>query len=92
MTNLEIRNVVMDYVKKYADHQYDRICDNKMPDGTIVRRDDYEILCNNEESANLIADFLDALGFCTNTGWYDPEEDAKEGINDEYTGWWYVVY
>ena len=27
-----------------------------------------------------------------NTGCYDPEEDAREGCADEYTGKWWVTY
>lgn len=25
-----------------------------------------------------------------NTGYYDPEEDKKNGEEDRYSGWWYI--
>lgn len=56
------------------------------PDGS-------EILCENEQLAESIADFLDALyGEQTvNTGYYDPEEDARNNETDRSTGWYYVT-
>ena len=51
----------------------------------------YEILCDTEARANGVADFLEALGFSyVRTGYYDPDEDERNGEIDEYTGWWYV--
>lgn len=50
-----------------------------------------EILTETEDQADRIADLLEALGFdYAHTGYYDPEEDARDGINDKYTGKWYV--
>jgi hypothetical protein len=41
--------------------------------------------------ADLIADVLEMIGYeDIHTGYYDPKEDAQDGINDEYTGYWYV--
>ena len=50
-----------------------------------------EIVCKTETQAEGIADFLEDLGFEeVRTGYYDPEEDKKDGILDEYTGKYYV--
>lgn len=50
-----------------------------------------EIICETEQQADTIADLLEALGYdYVNTGYYDPEEDAKEGRTYETTGYWYV--
>ena len=55
-----------------------------------------EILCKTESAANTLADMLECLyitqgeDVLINTGYYDPEEDAKNGELDRYTGWWYV--
>lgn len=52
-----------------------------------------EILCETEQTAETIADFFDAIyGFPTvNTGYYDPEEDARNGETDASTGYYYVT-
>ena len=48
------------------------------------------ILCDTESAANHLADFLEDLGFDICTGYYDPEEDKRNGEVDECTGYWYV--
>ena len=53
--------------------------------------DGEEILCKTEEQAEAVADFLEDLGFeYLTTGYYDPEEDKREGCVDEHTGYWYI--
>lgn len=55
-----------------------------------------EILCRTESAANALADMLEQLyksqdeNVLINTGYYDPEEDKRNGEEDRYTGWWYV--
>lgn len=50
-----------------------------------------EILCDDEDAAEIIADFLENLGFDeVNTGYYDPEEDKRSNEVDKFTGWYYV--
>ncbi len=55
-----------------------------------------EILCKTESAADAIADMLEVLyrtqgdEILVNTGYYDPDEDEKNGEVDRYTGWWYV--
>lgn len=58
----------------------------------IWATDNDEILCENEQIAENIADLFDAMyGEPTvNTGYYDPEEDGKNGETDKRTGYWYV--
>ena len=60
-------------------------------DGNIWS-DGEKILCKTAEMADNIADLIDTIaGFgMTATGWYDPEEDKRTGMIDEYTGWHYV--
>lgn len=53
--------------------------------------DGENILCKTEEQANALANFLEDIGFgVVQTGYYDPEEDKKNGEVDENTGCWYV--
>ena len=54
---------------------------------------DDEILCENEQTAETLADLFDAMyGEPTvNTGYYDPEDDERSGETDERTGYYYVT-
>ena len=56
---------------------------------------DVEFLFDSEEKANAMADVID-LAFgeypCSFTGYYDPEEDEREGCVDEFTGKWYASW
>lgn len=49
-----------------------------------------KLLTPSLEVANVVADWLDELGACAVTGYYDPEEDAQSGMTDECTGNWYI--
>lgn len=55
-----------------------------------------EILCRTESAVNTLVDMLETLyhaqekDVVINTGYYDPEEDKKNGEEDRYTGWWYI--
>jgi hypothetical protein len=76
---------------------FDLIADNlrDYPDGEVWSAGD-ELLCKTEEAANALADILEQLYSAqgeyvkVNTGYYDPEEDKRNGEEDRYTGWWYV--
>lgn len=52
-----------------------------------------EILCENENLAEHIADFIDAVygDQTVNTGFYDPEEDQRNNEVTDSTGWYYVT-
>ena len=53
--------------------------------------DGEQILCKTEEEANIVANFLEDLGFdYLNIGYYDPVEDEQEGCVDDHTGYWYI--
>ena len=52
---------------------------------------DEEILGLDEVEVNIIADLLDCMGYDAITGYYDPEEDAKNGDTDDFTGHYYVT-
>ena len=51
-----------------------------------------EILIDNEVRAEAVADFIEDLvgGQIVTTGYYDPEEDERNGETDQYTGYYYV--
>ena len=76
---------------------FDEIAENlrDYPEGEIWS-DGNEILCKTESAANAIADMLQTrYRVCgkevsVNTGYYDPEEDKRNGEEDWCTGWWYV--
>ena len=76
---------------------FDLIADNlrDYPDGEVWSAGD-ELLCRTEEAANAMADMFEQLYAAqgedvkAHTGYYDPEEDKRNGEEDRYTGWWYV--
>ena len=54
--------------------------------------DGEKILCKDEAAINGIADLVDDIagyGICC-TGYYDPEEDKRNGCEDKYTGYHYL--
>lgn len=56
--------------------------------GFWANKYDNEIMCGTEEQANIVADFLEDMGFdCVHTHWYDPKEE--NGVED-CIGWWSV--
>ena len=48
------------------------------------------IMADSEERANAVADLLDAMGYTAFTGNYDPDEDNKNNVVDDCTGWYYI--
>lgn len=55
----------------------------------------YEILCSSELEMEIVYQFLDDIfkdygNYTLVTGWYDPFEDAEEGIIDDCTGFNYI--
>lgn len=62
----------------------------KHPCDSHISTDGTYILCDTEERANSIADLLDAMGWDSVTGYFDPAKDKRMGEEDRYTGWWYV--
>lgn len=52
--------------------------------------DGSEFLVKDEESADCIADFLQAMGFDSHVGYYDPEDDERSNEVDDHTGYWYI--
>lgn len=53
-----------------------------------------QIMCLTEELADMIADIIDGLAGPgdTHTRYYYPKEDAVDGTNDLYTGWFAIYY
>lgn len=76
---------------------FDEICKRlrDYSEGDIWSAGD-EILCKTESAADAIADLIESLyrsddeEVMVNTGYYDPEEDERNGEVDRFTGWWYV--
>ena len=56
--------------------------------------DGTEILCETEQQAEHIADFLDAMYGepIAHTGYYDPEEDERSNEVADNTGFYYVDF
>ena len=59
----------------------------------LTNADGTEILSTEESEVEALANFFDQLyGEGTvNTGYYDPEEDKRNGEVDAYTGLYYVT-
>ena len=59
-----------------------------------VWTDGIEILCADESTAEMIANFLDAVSGEreAHTGYYDPFDDARSGETDDHTGFYYVDF
>lgn len=62
-------------------------------DEAHIWTDGEEILCDNQQTAETLADFIDALyGEQTvNTGYYDPAEDERNNEVTRSTGYYYVT-
>lgn len=53
--------------------------------------DGEEILCKTEGDVNSVVNFLEDCGFSDlTTGYYDPEEDNRNGETDCRTGYYYI--
>lgn len=56
----------------------------------------YEILCPSETDCEIVASFLEDVfrewdvSVSVHTGYYDPDEDARSGEQDDNTGFWYI--
>ena len=53
-----------------------------------------EILCNNLNDCVVVAAFLETIfecGLTIKTGYYDPKEDDRDGLQDENTGYYYIT-
>jgi hypothetical protein len=62
----------------------------ELVEGKKFWSNDEEILSKDEVAINYVADLLDTIGYDAVTGYYDPEEDERNGEVDEYTGYYYV--
>lgn len=49
-------------------------------------------LCSCETEASILSDFISTFGVVAQTGYYDPEEDARSNEQDDCTGFWYVTW
>ena len=83
--------------KCYEMNIFSQICDCLGKEGKLIGgyrhiwSDGERILCSLSCDADLIADFLEMIGYDdVTTGSYDEKEDEREGIRDDYTGYFYV--
>lgn len=76
---------------------FNAICE-RLPDyseGRIWCSGD-EILVRTQSAAETLADLIELVArqngeeVIVNTGYYDPEEDKKNGEEDRCTGWYYL--
>lgn len=53
--------------------------------------DGEEVLTKSEELAERLAKIIDIFGL-SRTGYYDPEEDERNGETNDHTGYWCVTW
>lgn len=79
----------IDWISEISNRLRDNLC------GDIWGTAD-ELLCKTEAAANTLAELIEQLYLSqgeeviVNTGYYDPEEDKRNGEEDRLSGWWYV--
>lgn len=61
-------------------------------EGKVLTCNGDEFVFKTEDGSESFADLVDQMfgERVARTGWYDPEEDAKDGVNDVFTGKYYV--
>lgn len=70
-----------------------RIQKDRILNRTGIWFDGEGINCKTEEQARLIADLIeDTTPMLAYTGYFDPDEDARNGETDDHTGYHYVVF
>lgn len=67
------------------------MCNEHQADG-VRCAGDWEFLFDTETEANSFANVMELAGVQSRTGYYDPEEDEREGCVDEFTGKWYASW
>lgn len=69
------------------------ICRLLPKEAAHIWSDGEDILCDSEQCAETIADFIDAMYGVpvTATGYYDPKEDEMLNLVDDRTGYHYVT-
>lgn len=63
---------------------------NRLFNKSVLWSDGDILLASSAEIADKVADWLDALGACASTGYYDPKYDEEHDLTDERTGYWYI--
>jgi hypothetical protein len=68
------------------------IC-NEHDNPRVVAAGDREFLFDTEKKASVMADIIELAGNgYARIGYYDPEEDEREGCVDDFTGKWYASW
>lgn len=60
-------------------------------DANDVWYDGDSILFKTEEMFRSFTNVLSCMDVDFISGYYDPEEDSRDGVSDEYTGCWYIT-
>lgn len=83
---------VMDFIdKKIWTYLIESLLENEENNTHGFWTDGTDILCKTEEEAKSVANFLEDMGFDSiSTGYYDPDEDERNGCVDEKTGCWFI--
>lgn len=95
------RKVFDELVAKYGDErdkpsshvfcEFSRMCwEGPLRNKDVLWSNGSLFLAASAAIADEVANWFDELGFCACTGYYDPEEDVRNGCVDECTGFHYV--
>lgn len=85
------RDIMFLMDRKIWDYFIQSLTDNYADNTHGFWSDGTDILCKTEEEARGVANFLEDMGFTSiSTGYYDPDEDERNGCVDEKTGCWFI--
>lgn len=89
-----MRNPLLESILKDLPHQ-PRSAD--VNDDPGFWTDGEEILCPSEAECEIVADFLEDMfrevyDTDVHTGYYDPDEDDRNGERDDHTGFYYIGF
>lgn len=94
MDRITVVNTLIKEIASLLPNIYDsEVTDEFKETHFLTNADGTEILSTEEGEVEALANFFDQLyGEGTvNTGYYDPEEDKRNGEVDAYTGLYYVT-
>ena len=85
-----LKNVLWDCPIEFGKQFMDLLIDRLPTSPAQVWTDGEQLLTKDINLANIFADFFYALGFLAATGYYDPEEDERDGLVNAWTGFYYI--
>lgn len=85
----------MEYAQRIEiiNHIFDAVGGTQPQDGTDIWSDGEKILSRSEDTITVIADLFDRIAnnAVSCTGYYNPDEDRRDGCMDDHTGYYYVT-